>query len=127
MVATIKENILQSGIDFLANMVNNPGYHTFYHAPTVIMISADQNAQLAPIDCGAAAQNITLAAESLGIGSCLMTSPGFLFASEKGNAFKKELGIPEGYNHVCTVALGYKAGESPAAPPRNREVINYVK
>ncbi|WP_312284050.1 nitroreductase family protein, partial [Candidatus Igneacidithiobacillus taiwanensis] len=68
MVATIKENMLQSGMEFLKTMAGNPGYHTFYHAPTVIMISADQNAQFASIDCGAAAQNITLAA-ALGIGS----------------------------------------------------------
>ena len=127
MVNTIKENMMKSGMDFLVNMAGSPGYNTFYHAPTVVLISGDGDAQLAPIDCAAAAQNITLAAESLNIGSCFMTSPGFLFASEKGMEFKKELGIPGGYNHVCTVALGYKTSDNPATPPRNMDVINYVR
>ena len=127
MVNTIKENIMNSGHEFLVKRVSDPGYHTFYHAPTVILISADENAQWIEIDCGLAAENIALAAEALNIGSCVMTSAGFLFASEKGTAVKKELGIPDGYKFICSVALGYKAGENPEAPPRNKEVINYVK
>ncbi|ADG83484.1 nitroreductase family protein [Thermincola potens] len=127
MVNTIKENIMNSDNEFLKQRASAPDYHTFYHAPTVILISADGKAPLIQIDCGLAAQNITLAAESLNIGSCIIASSAFLFASEKGSQFKKELGIPEGYNHICTIALGYKAGENPAAPPRNKDVINYVK
>lgn len=127
MVNVIKENILNSGNEFLIQRVSNPDYHTFYNAPTVILLSADENAQWVQIDCGLAAENITLTAESLNIGSCVITSAGLLFASEKGNKFKRELGIPEGYSFVCSVALGNKASEDPPAPPRNRDVINYVK
>jgi nitroreductase len=127
MVGITRENLLNSGIEFLAQRASAPGYHTFYHAPTVIMISGNQKAPFIQIDCGAAALNIALAAESLGIGSCLMTSPAFLFASPQEEEFREELGIPEGYNHVCTVALGYEVGEHPAAPPRNKDVINYVR
>ncbi len=127
MVNIIKQNILNSGMDFLAKRASSPDYNTFYHAPTVILISADEKAQAVQIDCGLAAQNITLAAEALNIGSCVITSSRFLFASEKGNELKKEIGIPDGYNHVCSIALGYKTSENPAAPPRNKDVINYVK
>jgi hypothetical protein len=35
--------------------------------------------------------------------------------------------IPEGYNHVCCVALGYMDGEKPEEPPRDRDVINFVR
>lgn len=127
MVKIIKENIMNSGNEFLMQRASAPDYHTFYNAPTVILISGDEKAQWIQIDCGLAAQNITLAAESLNIGSCVITSSGFLFASEKGNQFKKELGIPEGYSHICTIALGYKTSENPAVPPRNKDVINYVR
>jgi nitroreductase len=127
MVGIIKENLLNSGIEFLAQRANTPGYNTFYRAPTVIMISGSDNAPFIKIDCGAAAQNITLVAESLGIGSCLMTSPAFLFASPEGEALKEELGIPEGYGYVCTVAIGYEGGEHPSTPPRKKDVISYVR
>jgi len=35
-----------------------------------------------------------------------MTSPELIFESEKGQELLEELGVPEGYAHVCTVALG---------------------
>ena len=47
--------------------------------------------------------------------------------AKKGKAIKKEMGIPEGYTHVCAIALGYKEGESPVARPRNKDAVAYVK
>jgi nitroreductase len=127
MVAIIKENIMNSGIEFLIERASTPDYNTFYNAPTVVLVTGDEKAPFVLFDCGAAAQSIALAAKSLNIGSCVMTSSAFLFASEKGMKLKKELGIPEGYNHMCAVALGYPDGENPEAPPRNKEVIHYIK
>jgi len=127
MLSSIKENIQDSGNDFLKERASSPSYNTFYHAPTVIMISGNAESKLVQIDCGAAAQTIALAAESLNINSCVMTSPGLLFASDKGAQWINELGIPEGYNHIVTVVLGYLNGENPAVPTRNKAVINYVK
>ncbi len=74
----------------------------------MILITADKTARFAEIDCALTAENILIAAESLGLGSIIMTSTEFLFKSEKGEQLKKELGIPEGYEHVCTIALGYE-------------------
>ena len=127
MVGIIRQNVMDSGIDFFIERASDPDYNTFYGAPTAILISGDDGAPLVKIDCAAAAENIALAAESLGIGSCVMASPGFLFASGEGNELRGELGIPRGYSHVCTVALGYMDGEKPPAPPRDRDVINYVR
>jgi nitroreductase len=127
MVETIRENLLKSGNEFAVKMASAPNYDTFYGAPTVILISGDDRAQNVDFDCATAAENIALAAESLGIGSCVITSSGFLFGSEKGHAFSEELGIPDGYRHSCTVALGYKDGDSPAMPARNPNVLNFVR
>ena len=127
LVGVIKENILSSGNKFLGERAKAPDYHTFYHAPTVVIISGDKDAFALQIDCGCAAENMLIAAEGLGLGSCLMTSPGLLFSGARGAEIKKELGIPEGYAHVCTVTLGYRAGEPPPTPPRNPDVVNYLK
>jgi hypothetical protein len=40
---------------------------------------------------------------------------------------RRELGMPDNYSHICCVTLGYKDGDNPPAPPRNREVISYIK
>jgi nitroreductase len=127
MVVLIKENILKSGQEFFIERAKTPGYNTFHSAPTVIIISAEEKAGFTQFDCGAAAQNITLSASAQGIGSCIIASSAFFFAADKNHALKKELGIPDGYVHVCTVALGYRAGENPEAPPRNKGVINYIR
>ncbi len=127
MVSIIKENIFKSDIDFLKERASAPNYNTFHHAPTVILISADETSQTAQIDCALAAENILLAAASLNIGSRIITSSRLLFESEEGNQLGKELGIPDGYTYICTISLGYKDGEAPATPPRNKDVINYVK
>jgi nitroreductase len=127
MVVIIKENILKSSNEFLKQRASIPNYHTFYNAPAVIMITADEKAQWIELDCGAAMENMAIAAESMGIGSCVIVSSGFLFESEKGKAYRKELGIAEGYKYICTLALGYKEGENPNPQERNRGVVNYIK
>ncbi len=126
MKRIIKENMMNSGVDFLAKRASDPNIRIFDDAPTVILITADEKARFVQIDCSAAAQNILIAAESLNIGSHIMTSSELLFASEKGNELKRELGVPDGYYHICTIALGYK-DENPAAKPRRKDVINYIK
>jgi len=126
MESLMKENMIKSGVEFLAKRAQDPNYHAFFNAPTVILVTRDEKARFVEIDCAAAAQNILLAAESLSIGSHIMTFSEFLFASEKGNDLKKETGVPDDYKHICTIALGYK-DETPAAKPRNKDVINYIK
>ena len=126
MESLMKENMIKSGVEFLAKRAQDPNYHAFFNAPTVILVTGDEKARFVEIDCAAAAQNILLAAESLSIGSHIMTFSEFLFASEKGNDLKKETGVPDDYKHICTIALGYK-DETPAAKPRNKDVINYIK
>jgi nitroreductase len=125
MVAVTRENM--KSVEFFARRVEDPNYSPFFQAPAVIYVTADSKARFAVIDCSLAAENILLAAESLGIAACIMTSSEFLFASEKGKALKKEMGIPEGYEHVCAISLGYKIGPGPEARPRNKEVYNIVK
>jgi nitroreductase len=127
MEAIVKENMINSGNDLLANRASAPGFTAFHNAPTVILISADDKAKLVQIDCGAAAQNMALAAESLLLGSCIITSSSYIFASSKCNDLKMKLGIPTGYSHICSVVIGYKEGANPVAPPRNDNVISYVK
>ncbi|MEM2104720.1 MAG: nitroreductase family protein [Candidatus Bathyarchaeia archaeon] len=126
MVHILKENMLNSGIEFFVERAKNPDFNPFGNAPTVILITADKTARFVEIDCAAAAENILIAAESLGLGSLIMTSTELLFTSEKGKELKRKLGVPEGYEHVCTVALGYK-NEFPTAKPRRKDVVNYIK
>ena len=92
-----------------------------------MIITADEKAGFTDLDCGMAAENIALAAESLNINSCIIGMSAALFESENAGEVKQELGIPEGYKFIISVALGYRDMESPTAPPKNKENINYIK
>ncbi|MCS7115634.1 MAG: nitroreductase family protein [Nitrososphaerota archaeon] len=126
MVNIMKENMLNSGIEFFASRAKDPSFDPFGGAPTVVLVTGDKTARFVEVDCALAAENILLAAESLGLGSHIMTSTELIFASEKGRKLKDELGVPEGYEHICTIALGYK-DEEPEAKPRRRDVISFIK
>jgi nitroreductase len=127
VVKTIKENIMKSGIEMLANRAKEADFNVFHHAPAVVLITAEEKAHFAEIDCAAAAQNIALAAESLNIGSCLIAMSGFIFQGADADELKKELGIPNGYKHIISVALGYKEDENPPTPLKKMDVINYIR
>lgn len=103
------------------------GYHNFYHAPTAVLLSYETGDSNAGLNCGAAVENMLLAARSLGIASVFLGSLGYLFATEEADELKKRCGIPENYTYCCAVALGYPSEEWPEMPERNREVFTYIK
>ena len=123
---TTKQYLLKSSISFFVERAESPDFNVFYKAPTVVIVTADEKAMFTNFDCGAAAENIALAAESLNIGSCIIGMASALFESEKAGEVKKELGIPEGYKFIIAIALGYKDIEPPV-PPKSKDVINYIK
>ncbi len=122
-----KKFALTSGMAWLENLGRSDAFHSLYHAPTVILVSGETDNVCAVSDTAAATENMMLAAESLGIGSCWGYFATQAFYTGEGTSFKKELGIPAGYTVYTSVMLGYKAEEPPAAAPRKPGTITYVR
>ncbi len=104
------------------------GGKLFYNAPRMIVIAIKEafpkGAEL--IDCGIIAQNIVLAATSLGIANIHCGFTGLAFAGSKGEEFKKRLKFPEGYECGIGILLGYTA--KPAQPHiPNQEKITIIE
>jgi nitroreductase len=98
------------------------GGKLFYGAPCIIVVPV---AKVSPVgeaippgaelfDCGILAENVCLAAASLGIDSCMCGFTAFAFAGERREEFKKRLGFPEGYEIGIGILLGY--GEKQGKP-----------
>lgn len=111
----------------LKELANSEGFNIFYEAPTVILVSGEEKAIAIESDCAAATQNMLLAAESIGLGSCWIGFVLVAFNSPKAKEYLKELSVPEGYKPYASVALGYKNIESVKALPRKPDVISYIK
>jgi nitroreductase len=127
MVNVIKENMLTSGNEMFAKNAKNSSFSVFYNAPTVVLITAEKNAMFTQFDCGAAAENIALAAVAMDIGSCIIAMSGFLFTGPNADDLKKDLGVPSNYDHIISIALGYRLEDNPEAPPRNKDVVSYIR
>jgi nitroreductase len=121
-----KEIAKNSEVEFIRELANNQDFNAFYNAPTVILVCGEESPWV-PADCAAATQNILLAAESLGLAACWINFGLFVFGSESGSKYKTLLSVPEGYNPLYSVALGYRKGELPAAAPRKKNVVTYIK
>ena len=60
-------------------------------------------------DCGIIAENIALAATSLGLDNLICGLAAFSFSGDRSAEFKRRLEFPEGYEIGIAVLLGYAA------------------
>jgi nitroreductase len=93
----------------------NESFHFCNHAPTLIIASNKPNYENAMADCSLALENIFLAAEALGLGSCYINSPHWLRNDSGLRNFLAELGVPKEHTICNSAAIGYIA--TPSTPP----------
>ena len=126
----VEENrrlILESGNERMIERAKDPNFDNFHHAPTVIIVSADDQATFGAIDCANALQNMAVAAHSLGLGSCYIASFLMAIKGPRGKELLEKLGIPEGYTPISCISVGYSAVEAPEPAPRRENTINYIR
>jgi len=91
------------GIEALIKNLTNPDFNIFYNAPVLVLVFAAPNA-LTPVEDGSlAAENMMLAATSMGLGSCWIG-----FASPLGMApeVMKELNMPADHKLIAPLIFG---------------------
>ena len=122
------ETMRKTNLEQYKIKAQDPHFSPFYNAPIVIFLSGKDDEASARIDCANAAQNMCVAAYSLGLGSCYLRSFKQAFEDpELATELNQELGLPKGYSTIYAVALGYPNESHPVAPHRNRDVIRYIK
>jgi len=122
-----KELFAASADKKFSDLGKNQNLHLLYNAPVVVVVSYRKDAVTPQIDCCAAIENMLLAAESLDIGSCWIGLPYHLFSNPAaGNDVVAKLKLPEGYEPVHCVSLGYKTGPNPKPPSRKDGAINFI-
>jgi len=89
------------------------GGKLFYNAPCLIVITSDGSAYAA-LDCGIMCQNLALAAQSLGLGSCIVGMLRVPLSGPRGPEFKKRLKFQDGYDFSISILVGQAAsGRAP--------------
>ncbi|MDP4147951.1 MAG: nitroreductase [Bacteroidota bacterium] len=107
---------LSRGVDLHA--IKDP---VFYGAPVVIFLTARRDNEWASLDIGMCAQNIMLAAKSLGLDTCPV---GFGKFVEKTKIFPR-LHVPASEEVKLAIILGY-GDESPEVHERTRDNLLFI-
>ena len=97
----------------------------FRNAPNVIVVCTPKGR--GAVDAGLMGENMMLAAQSLGLGTCCLGGPArFLSSNQEALPFLKKLEIPDDFEICFIIAVGYP-DEAPEAKPRDKEKIKYLK
>jgi len=92
------------------------GGKIFYNAPRMIVIAiCDPEEKGSEVfDCGIVAENIVIAAQSLGLANLHCGLANLAFESDKAEEFKQRLQFPAGYKSGIGILLGHTS--NPTAP-----------
>lgn len=109
-------------LDFSPSTIALTGEDVIFHgAPVVIFLTAPRDYEWGKLDIGMCAQNMMLAAQSLGIASCPV---GFAKYIEKTPLYSK-LDIPPQEEVLLAVILGY-GNEKPLPHPKKGNNILFI-
>ena len=110
----------------IANVNQAAGRSLFYGAPALICVCTPANGG-GELDAGLLGENMMLAAQSMGLGTCCLGGPvRFLLSNEKCKFFLDRLDIPADYKLNYILAIGYP-DEQPDAKPRDASKVKYIK
>ncbi len=83
----------------------------YYNAPVLVVLSAEEDFKWSKVDAGIAVENMTLAAESLGLGTLIIGCIYDAMHGEKRAYFSEQLKIPDGYDFQIALAVGHKTDD----------------
>jgi nitroreductase len=111
-----------SGPEDFRELMNDPDFHIFYHAPALIVISTLKEDAWAKEDAALAAENLMLAAFAEGLGTCWIGFAQRWLETDEG---KHAIDVPGYYQPVAPIILGHPKGDAPVVP-RNPPVIRWI-
>jgi nitroreductase len=108
----------------LIRILSDENYNVFFNSPVQIFIFSSPEG-VKPVEDGAiAAQNITLAAHSMGYGTCFI---GFAQGLGRDSSFRADLNVPGDYTYITALALGVPAEENPVTPRNDLKILSWLK
>ena len=92
-----------------AQFFGNPSMHPLYGAPMLIVVSSDNEGNVASANVGFVLQNMSLAAVEEGVGQCIIY--GAVAALGQNKDLLAKLNLPDGFTPLGALAVG-KSDES---------------
>ena len=99
-------------------------FNIFHGANTLIIICAKPSGPFVTADCWLAAENLMLAANAIGLGSCVI---GSAVAALNIHKVKVELGIPDEYSAIAPIVVGVPGGDTQATSRKEPLILSWKK
>jgi len=111
------------------NLTTSSGHSDpFYGAPVVLVVLAKKEVGTRVNDGSLVMENMMIAANSLGLGSCWIHRAKETFESEEGKQILHELGITDEYEGIGNCIIGYTAPDAlKPQSPRKDDFVVWVK
>ncbi len=106
------------------NHFMRPNFDVFHGANTLIVICAKPAGPFVTADCWLAAENLMLAANAMGLGSCVV---GSTISALNIHKVKTELGIPNEYSAVAPIVVGVPNGVTMPASRKEPLILSWKK
>jgi nitroreductase len=118
----LQENLEQYPyLEQYRSWLTNPNFHVFNRANTLLIIYGNKESHWRTYDCTLAAANVMLAAHEMGIGTCWIGFAEYMLNTEE---FKEKYQVPENYELVCPMSIGYMKKQL-SEPKRKEPVVFY--
>jgi nitroreductase len=104
----------------LLEILDKPDFNIFYNAGTLIIICGRPKGPFVVADCWLAAENLMLAARSIGLGSCVI---GFAVPALNTPEIKAELRIPPECTAIAPIIVGVPSGETPRTTRKEPDIL----
>ena len=120
----IVDELDEEGMSILGNaedksfyeLIKERGGKIFYNAPFMMLILSD-GSKWGDLDSGILCQNAVIAAQSLGLKSCIVGMAGIPLDGPRKEEFAKRLKFPEGYKFAVGIIIGALGEEKGKKPP----------
>lgn len=127
----LRDRLSRINLDIIMgrNLTTSSG-HTdpFYGAPVVLVVLARKDVGTNIYDGSLVMENMMIAANSLGLGSCWIHRAKETFETEEGKQILTELGIEDEYVGVGNCILGYAAPDAlKPQVPRKEDFVVWAK
>lgn len=94
-----------------------------YDTPSFIFVYGDSSESRYQVNAALAVENMCIAAESLGLSTVIIGAIRPFLNSEYGQKWRKRFGVPDGYEFVCGITVGYGTQEGTKHPRREGTII----
>lgn len=127
IIVAVQNEQLKEKLANLNAQIMGATSNPYYDAPTYILVMAPEDARYPVHDCSCVLENMMIAAQSLGIGTCWIHREKEMFATEEGKALMREMGLPDGLMGIGALSVGYPDGEPSPQKPRKEGYTRIIR